>query len=209
MRQQNGERGFALVSVLVIMLILTFLSAIIMDLTLNSHSTTMEMIQDKKLYNAAQSGIEYGVSLLRGNIVGLASGTIDLTGSVSSEANVLSQLRPAITNGSGQSLPWTVTTFAPAVPAVVVDVLDCDYSTGGTDYYSFLPPVQAAGSAGGGGGGSSGGLSQIGTSGYLDPNRNITFSGGGGALRYFVVRSRATAPDGRTVSIETMVVITQ
>ncbi|GAB6280801.1 MAG: hypothetical protein STSR0007_09050 [Thermovirga sp.] len=205
--RQNGKRGFALVSVLVILLILTFMSAIIMDLTLNAHSTSMEMIQDKKLYNAAQSGIEYGVSLLRGNIVGLASGTIDITGTVSSEANVLSQLRPDITNGSGESPPWTITSFAPAVPVVVVDVLDCDYNTGGTDYYSFLPPVRATGSIDGGSSGE--GLSQIGSSGYLDPNRNITFSGGGGALRYFVVRSRAAASGGRSVSIETMVEIIQ
>jgi len=206
--RRKGKRGFALISVLVIMLILTFLSAIIMDLTLNSHSTSMEMIQDQKLYNAAQSGIEYGVGLLWSNIAGLASATIDITGSVSSESNVLSQLRPAITNGSGESLPWTITSFAPAVQTVLVDLLDCDYSTGGTDYYDFLPPVRAAGSSGGGGGGSGGGLSQIGSSGYLDPNRNISF-GGGGTLRYFVVRSRATASDGRSFSIETMVVITQ
>ncbi|MDO9508865.1 MAG: hypothetical protein Q7I97_05910 [Thermovirgaceae bacterium] len=208
MKRQKGKRGFALISVLVIMLILTFMSAIIMDLTLNAHSTSMEMIQDKKLYNAAQSGIKYGVSLLRSNIDGLASGTIDITGSVSTKDNVLPQLRPAITNGSGQSLPWTITSFAPAVSAVEVDVLDCDYSTGGTDYYSFLPPVRAAGSAGGGGG-SSGGLSQIGTSGYLDPNRNITFLSGSGTSRFFVVRSTATSVGGRTLSIETMVVITQ
>lgn len=206
--RRRSRKGFALISVLVITLLLTFLSAIIMDITLNSHSTSMEMIQDRKLYNAAQSGLEYGISLLRGSISGLASGTISLTGSISSESNVLSQLRPAVTNGSGESPPWTITSFAPAVSTVIVDVLDCDYSTGGTDFYSFLPPVRASGSSGGGGG-SIGGLSQIGSSGYLDPNRNITFGGGGGTLRYFVVRSRATAPDGRSLSVETMVVITQ
>lgn len=205
--RQTRKRGFALVSVLVILLVLTFMSAIIMDLTLNSHNTTMNVIEDKKLYNAAQSGVEYGIAILWNNRADLSTGTIDISGSVATEDNVLSQLRPAITDGSGQSLPWTITTFAPAVPTVVVDVLDCDYNTGGTDYYSFLPPVREVGTATGEASGE--GLSQIGTSGYLDPNRNISFGPGGVTLRYFVVRSRATSQGGKTVSIETMVVIYQ
>ncbi|MEA3508224.1 MAG: hypothetical protein U9R40_04840 [Synergistota bacterium] len=205
-RGLKKKSGFALVTVLVILLILTFMSAILMDLVLNAHATSMETIQREQLYNAAQYGVEYGRALLVKNSDSLPSAEVDISGSVSSESAALALLRPSIQDPSGNDLPWTLTNPSGSNASVTVDILDCYYTTGGDTYYDYLSPKRVAGSGSGGG---SDGLSQLGTSGYLDPNRNISFGGGSVDLHSYVIRSTATGADGRTFGIETLVVVSQ
>jgi hypothetical protein len=212
-RVSNKDRkgGFAVISVLVILLILTFLSAIIMDLALNAHSTTMEMIENKKLYNAAQSGAEWGVAMLVANRDDLDDDVKDgISGIVfNPDPDIPSDLNPirATVNGGTylDSTQPASSMFGTGI-TVRVDILDCNYDPP-TNYHSLLPPVKLPDT--GGGGGTPGGLSQIGSSGYLDPNRNISFGSGGGTMRYFVVRSKAQISGGREVAVETMVVVTE
>ena len=202
--------GFAVISVLVIMLILTFLSAIIMDLALNAHSTTMETIENKKLFNAAQSGAEWGIAMLVANRTDLdddvKTGISGITFSPSNPVHI-NAIRATINGGTYLDSTQPATSMFGTGISVRVDILDCNYDPP-TNYHSLLPPVKLP-DTGGGGGGTPGNLSQIGSSGYLDPNRNISFGSGGGTKRYFVVRSKAQVSGGREVAVETMVVVTE
>jgi hypothetical protein len=210
-RVSNKDRrgGFAVISVLVILLILTFLSAIIMDLALNAHSTTMEMIENKKLYNAAQSGAEWGVAMLVANRDDLDDDVKDgISGISFSPTNPvhINAIRATVNGGTYLDSTQPASSMFGTGITVEVDILDCNYEPP-TNYHSLLPPVKLPDT--GGGGGTPGGLSQIGSSGYLDPNRNISFGSGGGTMRYFVVRSKAQVSGGREVAVETMVVVTE
>ena len=201
--RQTSKKGFALVSVLVILLVLTFMSAIIMDLTLNSHNTTMNVIEDKKLYNAAQSGVEYGIALLVAHRDDLddevKTGISGITFSPANAAH-LNAVRATINDGTILDNTQPDTALFGTGITVRVDILDCNYEPS-SNYDPFLPPVRLATTGGGGAASSLPG----GTSAIIDPSHALVFGGGPQTLA-FVVRSRATM-SGKTKTIETMIEI--
>jgi len=203
--RQTSKKGFALVSVLVILLVLTFMSAIIMDLTLNSHNTTMNVIEDKKLYNAAQSGVEYGIALLVAHRDDLddevKTGISGITFSPANAAH-LNAVRATINDGTILDNTQPDTALFGTGITVRVDILDCNYEPS-SNYDPFLPPVRLATIEGGGGSAPSGIPS--GTSVIIDPSHVLGLGGGAQELA-FVIRSRAIM-NGKPKTIETMVTI--
>ena len=209
-RVSNKDRkgGFAVISVLVILLILTFLSAIIMDLALNAHSTTMEMIENKKLYNAAQSGAEWGIAMLVANRDDLDDDVKDgISGISFSPTNPvhINAIRATVNGGTYLDSTQPASSMFGTGITVEVDILDCNYEPP-TNYHSLLPPVKLPASSGGEGGG--GGPSGIppGTSAIIDPSRVLGLGGGGTQTLAFVVRSTASMA-GKSTTVETMVEI--
>lgn len=204
---RKGKRGFALVSVLVIVLVLTFLSAIIMDLTLNAHNTTMETIQDKKLYNAAQSGVEWGLGMLLANRDDLdddvKTGISGITFSPTNSAH-LDAIRATINSGTILDNTQPDPSMFGTGITVRVDILDCNYEPS-SNFDPLLPPVRLATTGTGGEGGTISSLPG-GTSAIIDPSHALGFGGGGVETLAFVVRSRATM-SGSVKTIETMIEI--
>jgi len=181
------RKGFALGLVLIVMIVLIAMSAIIMDLTTNYTSSSQSVIDNEKLMNAAQSGVEDAKAWLLGN-----AASLDVT---QVSAGTLADIEVKLDDSSpypGYTLSGDIT--------VNVDIYTCNYQS--VSYISGAPPIIE--SYGLSGGGSS---SRYGYSNYLDPNRNNT--GVTGELGHvFLVRSIATW-DEKDKILKSMVVIAQ
>jgi hypothetical protein len=158
------------------------------------------VVIESKLYNAAQSGIEWGMALIWENKDNIEA---DLITSVDS----LDDLRARMDNlGSGvgtdylddeKALPETDSNIT-----LTVTVLDCNYSLATGATITNLPPRVLAGT---GSGGTGTPAIPPGTSVIIDPSHFLPL-GGGVTSHSFVIRSRATG-FGRSTELESMVVI--
>lgn len=189
------RRGFALGIVLIVMILLIALSAVIMDLTTNYAATSRSVVEREELFNAAQSGIEWGKAWLLEN-------RQDMILDKLSAVDELSDLKARIDDGSVDGDPHP--DYPNPDPDITVDVgiYYCNYviATGVDPVAVDLPPVYEQYGASGSGSGGSG----IGTSGFIDPNRNLLGFGETGSV--FVVRSEATF-ENKSTELETMVVV--
>lgn len=178
------RRGFSLALVLIIMLVVIFLSAVIMDLTTNYFNSSQATIEHQKLYNAAQSGVEEAKAWLLDNRGAISK---DLVEDVLEWEDLLVRSHD-FDGGDG----ITVDTF----------VLNCNYSTGVSPDIAGLPPIYEEYFPPG----TSSQITGEGQSGFIDPNRNILGLRRTGG-RVFVVRSLARTEDTKRTGIEVMVVI--
>ncbi|MBN1333084.1 MAG: hypothetical protein JW971_04900 [Synergistales bacterium] len=180
------RQGFSLALVLIIMLVVIFLSAVIMDLTTNYFSTSQATIEHQKLYNAAQSGVEEAKAWLLDSRGAISK---DLVENVVDWEDVLVRSHD-FEDGNGIS----VETF----------VLNCNYvpDTDSSPDISGLPPIYHEYFPPG----TSSQITGEGQSGFIDPNRNILGLRRTGG-RVFVLRSIARTENNKRTGIESMVVI--
>lgn len=204
------RRAFILPLVLIFLLVGGALIAVSFDIADNSHQQAMQIVTSQELYNAAQSGIEWGKSQLLKH-----RDSLDQTTPKEYRANGhdISDLNATYTSGMFSYRVWDEKQngkeeiLSVSGVKVQVSILDCNYTVTGTPSQAdALPPLMppSTGSSGTGSGNNSGFIN--GTTAIMDPYR-VTSSGNGGYARhYYVIRSRATHND-RTKTIETMVVI--
>jgi len=197
------RKGFALGLVLIVMIVLIAMSAIIMDLTTNYTSSSQSVIDNEKLMNAAQSGIEWGKAQLYSNEENIYkeiqnyNGTLDSIRAKEEGGGIPTNINTVVPNSvyDSQNLDLTV------------DILDCNYDMGGHSYSSTLPPIKHSYEVTE----SDGATIDVprGFSMIIDPNRVMTFSGMVGLKFHpFIIRSVASTKDGsKNFGIENMVVM--
>ena len=190
MRRRNG---FSLALVLIVMILLIFLSAVIMDMTTNYFHSSESVITRNQLYNAAESGIQGGKAWLLSNSSDLNVLSDDFQLSASSD---ISELYVKV---SGNPYSYGIT--HESIDSVDVSILHCDYSA--SDHIEGLPPIYAEFFSEGSTGVINDGEGQ---SGYISPPRNILGVGNVSGGRVFVITSKAVAGE-RDLEIEAMVVI--
>lgn len=207
------KKAMALPLTLVFILVGAVLVGAALYVVENMHSTSRHVVTETQLYNAAQSGIEKGKMVLWEQRKDLDLEERKYTGEL---IDIRARKKNASKSLDEEEGLWNMSIDGLPGVEVTVDILDCNYVFDGinvndyedldVDQITELPPrwpeIISEGE------GTPGGLSQIGSSGYLDPNRQVT-SGGGRILRHYVIRSRAESADGKSSSIETLVVIGQ
>lgn len=190
------RHGMALPLVLLLVLVGSVLVGVAIYVVQNLFATSNSVALQNRLYNAAQSGAQWGMGLVRENADQLETEILLFDG----DAN-LDSIRARTKAGTVLD-----TMNPPEVDpniSVTVDILDCNYDLNGHTRIATLPPIVPES------GGTGSGVSGIpeGTSAIIDPSRVIPMSGGGGPHRFVI---RATASKGsRSFQIEAMVVISQ
>ncbi|MDD5515583.1 MAG: hypothetical protein PHX71_09625 [Synergistales bacterium] len=202
--------GMALPLTLIFLLVGAVLVGTALYVVENMFSTSRHVVTETQLYNAAQSGIEQAKVILWDARSDLDYEERKYDGTLDSVRALLEGVSDDYLDDDlqGVSVPEL------ANVTLTVDILDCNYVFDGinvndyedldVDQIAALPPRFPEGI--GAGEGTSWEHYQIGSSGYLDPNRQVS---GGGISRHYVIRSRAESADGKSSSIETLVVITQ
>ncbi len=198
------QKGFALGMVLILMVVIIGISAVIMDMTTNYVGSSQATIDHQKLYDAAQSGIEWGKIRLYEEREDLYVGLQTYNGDLD---DIRAKIQPDLVASNIDSIPDT-SIYDSQNLELTVDILDCNYKMGlGQTYNSDLPIIRLPYDASEDGGGTIDvprGYSMI-----IDPNRVMTFSGSVG-LKYhpFVIRSTASTKDGsKSFELESMVVM--
>ncbi|MFA0888970.1 MAG: hypothetical protein ACC613_07740 [Synergistales bacterium] len=194
------RRGMALPLVILLVIVGFVFVGVGAYVVRNLFWSSQGVVIESKLYNAAQSGIEWGMALIwerKDNI------EADLITSVDS----LDDIRARMDNlGSGvgtdyledeKALPETDGNIT-----LTVTLLDCNYSLAAGATVANLPPRVLAGT---GSGGTGTPAIPPGTSVIIDPSHFLPL-GGGVTSHSFVIRSRATG-FGRSTELESMVVI--
>ena len=188
------RKGFALAMVLIVMVFIIGISAVIMDMTTNYVGSSQSTIDHQKLYNAAQSGIEWGRVKLWENSNDLYVEEQTFDGNLSS---ISAQHEDGSLIGTSMPIPE-------GVDSIQVNIYNCDYDPGSYDPSLYdLPPVYNDYVSPGASAEDT--FSPVGTSGYIDPNRNI-LGGDGVSDHVFVIRSKATK-ESKEIEIELMVVV--
>lgn len=185
-----------LILVLLVMLIGGAFVYVAFTMAENAHNSSMNMVTQDRLYNAAQSGLEFGKARLLEYYK-----ADDLERGSMGTPSELDDIRAK--DGSGTVIDTTDVPEPDSRIGITVSILSCNY-TPPTTYIDRLPPVWNGGEGSGVGSSS---LSGVGSSGFIDPNRNLLGNGADGSAA-FVIRSTATfAEDNRSTEVETMVVI--
>lgn len=183
----SRQKGIAISWLLLLLLLGTIMVAYAFTMVGNYFAGSDKASMQAKLYNAAQSGLEWGKTWLLENRADLNTDIVN--------AGSLSDLIARKKNG--ESYP----TFGSPDPRISMNVkiYKCNYIPSGNVYVEGFPPIFLGSGSGSGTGGS-----QIGYSNFIDPNRNITFGGGGGTA--FLIVSEAASGIQKIV-LKTMVVI--
>ena len=192
----HRRRGFALGLVLIVMIVLIGLSAVIMDITTNYAGTSRSVVEREELFNAAQSGVEWGKAWLVEN---REANNLDLdVANDGNQVNNLDEIKATLKDGT----IYGDYSYSHSDIDVNLAIYKCNYVPSGTidPVEDDFPPVYGLYGASGSGSGNSG----IGTSGFIDPNRNLLGFGETGSV--FVIRSEATF-ENKSTEIETMVVV--
>lgn len=188
--------GMVLILVLIVLLIGGAFVYVAFDIANNSHTSSMNMVTEDRLYNAAQSGLEFGKARLW-EYFKADDLNMDSMGTPVSLASLNAE------DSSNTDLPTSDVPQPGGGITLEVIIVSCNYDAPAS-YIEGLPPVWDGGQGAGVGSSS---LSGVGSSGFIDPNRNLQGNGAEGSSG-FVIRSRATfAEDNRKAEIETMVVM--
>jgi hypothetical protein len=165
------------------------------------------VVVESKLYNAAQSGVEWGMAQLWKNKDNIEADLITEVKSLDGSDGIWAR-----EDNADEGTFYTSTTkmigYGVALPetdsgiTLEVKLYDCNYSLAPGVTVANLPPRALNGTGTGGAGGPT---IPPGTSVIIDPSHFLPL-GGGVTSRSFVVRSKATG-FGRKVELETMVVI--
>lgn len=198
------REGMALGLVLLLVLVGTAFVGVSLYVVVNMFTTSQSVTTKARLYNAAQSGVEWGLNQLWVQSADLNVDPVSYDGSLNSIRVMLSDDVTPL--GNGLTPPGTDSGIS-----VSVLFLDCNYSLNGHSpaANTDLPPQQKAGLGSGTGTGTP--SIPVGTSAIIDPNRFMVPGGGGGSHRY-VIRSAATPAfsilgGSKKVELEVMVVI--
>jgi hypothetical protein len=201
---RRKKLGMALGLVLLLVLVGVSFVGVALYVVTNMFFTSQSVTAKARLYNAAQSGIEWGLQQLWVHSADLNVDPVSYDGNLDSIRVMLSDDVTPL--GSGSAPPQID-------PGIVVSVLflDCNYNLNGhsPSANTDLPPQQKAGLGTGTGTGTP--SIPVGTSAIVDPNRFMVPGGGGGSHRY-VIRSVATPSfsilgGSKRVELEVMVVI--
>ncbi len=191
------RNGMALPLVLLLVLVGSVLVGVAIYVVQNLFSTSNSVALQNRLYNAAQSGVQWGMGLVRENADQLETDIQMFDGNANLDS-IRARTKAGAILGDGMDPPVVDSSIS-----VTVDILDCNYDLNGQSRIATLPPIVPES------GGTGSGVSGIpeGTSAIIDPSRVIPMSGGGGPHRFVI---RATASKGsRSFQIEAMVVISQ
>ncbi len=189
--------GMALPLVLLLVLVGSVLVGVATYVVQNLFFTSNSVALQNRLYNAAQSGVQWGMGLVRENADQLETDILLFDGNANLDS-IRARTKAGAILGDGMDPPVVDSSIS-----VTVDILDCNYDLNGNSRIETLPPIVPES------GGTGSGVSGIpeGTSAIIDPSRVIPMSGGGGPHRFVI---RATASKGsRNFQVEAMVVISQ
>lgn len=206
--------AFVLPLVLVFLLIAGTLISVSLDMATKSRNQAMRMVTTQELYNAAQSGLEWGKTKLLEHSDELDSQPAkDYMVGNSNLSSLYATYTPTgnsstrVDGMSSSDAPWSMTLNGIAVE---IEILDCNYTVnGGTPSGNDgLPPLMPSSTGSGSSGGGNPSFTN-GTTVIMDPNRAITSGSGDFQKHYFLIRSTAKETDNpeRTKTLETMVVI--
>ncbi len=190
----NKKKGFALPLVLAIMLALSALAVVMMELATNRFSIYSIASERERLYNAAQSGSEWGKARLWESRNSLNSEQKSYTGELGSLA---------VTKTSGEELAFnlSVPISSPDI-TVEVTILDCNYNPDSAVYSGNLPPVRVFS-----GDISTSSSTPDGTSAAISPDELTFLSSSLKGEHAFVIRSKAIGKDEKELVVESMVAI--
>jgi hypothetical protein len=201
---ERKNKGMALGLVLLLVLAGFAFVGVSSYVVTNMFTTSQSVTAKTRLYNAAQSGIEWGLQQIWVQSADLNVDPVSYDGNLDSIRVMLADDVTPLANGL----------TPPGIdPGITVSVLflDCNYNLNGHSptANTDLPPQQKAGLGTGTGTGTP--SIPVGTSAIVDPNRFMVPGGGGGSHRY-VVRSTATPSfsilgGAKKVELEVMVVI--
>ncbi len=197
----KGKReGMALPLVILLVLIGFVFVGVGAYVVKNLFWSSQGVVIEAKLYNAAQSGIEWGMALIWENKDNIEADLITSADSLDDLRARMDNLGPGVGTDyldDEKALPETDGNIK-----LSVVVLDCNYSLAPGAAVSNLPPRVLAGT---GSGGTGTPTIPPGTSVIIDPSHFLPL-GGGITSHSFVIRSRATGY-GRNTELESMVVI--
>lgn len=201
------RRGMALPLVILLVIVGFVFVGVGAYVVQNLFWSSQGVVIEAKLYNAAQSGIEWGMATLWKERNRIEADTLTYDGDIKSIRARFDDLKPNEVSTEDSS----IIAFGEAPPidisgvtSINVLLLDCNYTNSVTvDPGDNLPPQVKVSR---GSGGSSTGI-PAGTSVIIDPSRFLPL-GGGVTERRFVVVSTATGW-GRKVELEAMVVMSK
>lgn len=194
-REVRGRRreAFVLPLVLVIILALSTLAAVMMEIATDRFSIYSMASERDRLYNAAQTGIEWGKAKLW-----------ESRAFIDGEQKVYKgSLRDlAVTKTSGEEIAFSreVQTQSSGV-TVEVTILDCNYELDElASYAEDLPPIFPASAD------VFTGALEV-NSAIISPNRLAYLGGFAEGTHVFLIRSKATGENGKKLQAESVVVI--
>lgn len=194
-REVRGRRreAFVLPLVLVIILALSALAAVMMEIATDRFSIYSMASERDRLYNAAQTGIEWGKAKLW-----------ESRAFIDGEQKVYKgSLRDlAVTKTSGEEIAFSreVQTQSSGV-TVEVTILDCNYELDElASYAEDLPPIFPASAD------VFTGALEV-NSAIISPNRLAYLGGFAEGTHVFLIRSKATGENGKKLQAESVVVI--
>jgi uncharacterized membrane protein (DUF485 family) len=198
---RRKRRGMALPLVILLVIVGFVFVGVGAYVVRNLFWSSQGVVIESKLYNAAQSGIEWGMEQIWANKDQIESDTITSVDAIEDLRVRLDDLSSGTANGAivasgGYAYPGDTNV------SVSVLLLDCNYTLKAGASVSKLPPKVPNVSASGGTGTST---IPPGTSVIIDPSRFLPL-GGGVTEHAFVIRSTATGW-GRSTELESMVVI--
>ncbi len=212
MPSRRRRRGFVLPLVLIFLLVGGALISVTLDLATQSQNSAMNMTTTQELYNAAQSGLEWGKAKLLEHREDLDWDTpknCDVSDLSTLYATYDDFTTPHPNVWGSTDTDALNSKFANEKIKVNVEILDCNYTvTSGTPSAADnLPPVMPP-QPGEGGGGKGGRESYTdGTTVIMDSYRDTSGSSGGSPSHFYVVRATATNQEkpSRHKTLETMV----
>ncbi len=191
---ENKKKGFALPLVLTIMLALSTLALVMMELATDRFFIYSIASEREQLYNAAQSGIEWGKAQLWESRNSLNSEQKSYTGELSSLA---------ATKASGDVLVFNLgVPISSSDMTVEVTILDCNYNPDSAVYSRDLPPVRVIS-----GDISTSSSTPDGTSAVTSPDELTFLSSSLEGEHAFLIRSKAIGKDEKELMVESMVAI--
>ena len=194
-REVRGRRreAFVLPLVLVIILALSTLAAVMMEIATDRFSIYSMASERDRLYNAAQTGIEWGKAKLW-------ESRAFIDGEQKAYKGSLRDL--AVTKTSGEEIAFSreVQTQSSGV-TVEVTILDCNYELDeSASYAEDLPPIFPASAD------VFTGALEV-NSAIISPNRLAYLGGFAEGTHVFLIRSKATGENGKKLQAESVVVI--
>ena len=200
---RRKRRGMALPLVILLVIVGFVFVGVGAYVVRNLFWSSQGVVIESKLYNAAQSGIEWGMALIWTHKDQIESDRITSADNLDDIRVRIDDYTPGTTTGpllaAGQTPPEVDSRIT-----VTVSFLDTNYELAAGASAAGFPPRVFTGTGSGGAGGP---LIPPGTSVIIDPSHFLPL-GGGVTSHHFVIRSRAEGY-GRSREIETMVVISK
>jgi hypothetical protein len=196
------RRGMALPLVILLVIVGFVFVGVGAYVVRNLFWSSQGVVIESKLYNAAQSGIEWGMGQIWKNKDNIEADLITIPSG--HDVTFLQVRQDNTAEGFGEDMYLALDDLPETESGITLTVrlLDCNYSLAPGVTVSDLPPRVLAGT---GSGGTGTPTIPPGTSVIIDPSHFLPL-GGGVTSHSFVIRSRATG-FGRSTELESMVVV--